>query len=153
MQHAEVGQSFTTQIHYVNLTSEQLGALFIVLGLEKEKPLALKIGGGKGVGMGSLAVKVTSIEELNSDYYLSFTAPINQKEGEELNTFVQSKIEAVLPQSTNQAINEAINQEASSKPRLKPKPKPISQLVQPDQLRKLKSILQILPPPNSLAGR
>lgn len=134
VQHAEVNQSFTTYLHCINLTTEQLGALLIVLGLEQERPLKLKVGGGKGVGMGSITVEATRIEELKCDRYQSYTTSSNYLEGEELERFIQSKIKNVLPQISNQSITTNL--------KLKPKPIVKNQLVQLDQLQILKTILQ-----------
>lgn len=54
---------FETMIHYKNLLPEELGILFLILGQDKKSPIALKVGGGKPIGMGTMTVEVTAIEQ------------------------------------------------------------------------------------------
>ncbi len=53
---------FTTQLHFMNLTLAELGTLLIVLGQDKNNAIALKVGGGKPIGMGTMVVE--NIQEL-----------------------------------------------------------------------------------------
>lgn len=81
--------TFTTQLQFKNLKSAELGTLLIVLGQDPKHPIALKVGGGKPIGMGTMTVEVTEIsaftdgqqlaKELNlpmlRDRYSSYTPP------------------------------------------------------------------------------
>lgn len=78
---APVGSVFTTTLRFSNLTFAQLGALLIALGQDKahQRCFALKVGAGKGKGMGSIAVQLTShnITEgsnLKASRYLTYKA-------------------------------------------------------------------------------
>ncbi|MFM7369161.1 MAG: RAMP superfamily CRISPR-associated protein, partial [Sphaerospermopsis kisseleviana] len=46
--------TFKTEIQFKNLLPEELGTLLIVLGQDKKYPIALKVGGGKPIGMGTM---------------------------------------------------------------------------------------------------
>jgi hypothetical protein len=66
VQQAGKEYTFTTQLRFMNLTSAELGTLLIVLGQDPKNPIALKVGGGKPVGMGTMVVDVTEIKRINS---------------------------------------------------------------------------------------
>jgi hypothetical protein len=87
---------FTTQLHYRNLTQAELGTLLIVLGQDKPKhPIALKVGGGKPVGMGTMTVEVTALEQPANlrDRYLSYNCEPNQLTGNQLQQMMQKAIQ------------------------------------------------------------
>lgn len=77
IQRSETGQSFKTSVRCMNLTLAQMGTLLLVLGQDKNNPFKLKVGGGKSVGMGSVSLKLTNVEQLNYQRYLSYSADSN----------------------------------------------------------------------------
>ncbi len=88
---------FTTQVNFKNLKSAELGTLLIVLGQDQAYPIALKVGGGKPIGMGTMTVTVNEIEAYQnlrdrySDYMLSESSKLT---GQELQQFIQKQIQA-----------------------------------------------------------
>ncbi|MFK0735102.1 MAG: RAMP superfamily CRISPR-associated protein [Gloeotrichia echinulata GP01] len=89
--------TFKTQLHFKNLTAEELGTLFIVLGQDPKYPLALKVGGGKPIGMGTMTVKIDKIDQPQNlkQRYSSYS--LNQSDeliGEKLQQFIQKNIQA-----------------------------------------------------------
>lgn len=107
-QRAVVGYTFSTHLNFMNLTKEQLGALFISLGKNSSFNFALKVGAGKPIGMGSMTVDILDIELwsqdknnlLNStrnirDRYLSYSLPeSNSLTGDALNQFMDQAMQA-----------------------------------------------------------
>jgi hypothetical protein len=88
---------FTTQIHFKNLKPAELGTLLIVLGQDPNYPITLKIGGGKPIGMGTVTVSVTAIEQAGDlrDRYSSYTpSEVEPTTGAKLQEFIQSQIKA-----------------------------------------------------------
>ncbi|MGB7439637.1 MAG: RAMP superfamily CRISPR-associated protein [Coleofasciculaceae cyanobacterium] len=61
VQQAAKEYTFTTQLHFRNLQPAELGTLLIVLGQDPKYPIALKVGGGKPIGMGTMTATVTEI--------------------------------------------------------------------------------------------
>lgn len=96
VQQASTDYTFTTQIHFKNLKSSELGTLFVVLGQDPDYPIALKLGGGKPIGKGSMLVEVTALEQFQDvkHRYLSYT-PSRSAElnGDSLNQFMQKSIQ------------------------------------------------------------
>ena len=74
VQQAAKEYTFTTQLQFKNIKPEELGILFIVLGQDYNYPIALKVGGGKPIGMGTMTVEVSqarilqNFEDLRSHY-------------------------------------------------------------------------------------
>jgi CRISPR/Cas system CSM-associated protein Csm3 (group 7 of RAMP superfamily) len=64
VQQASRQYRFKTQIHYKNLLPEELGILLLILGQDPATPIALKVGGGKPIGMGTMTTELTAIEQL-----------------------------------------------------------------------------------------
>lgn len=62
VQQAGTDYTFATCLSFMNLTKEQLGTLLIVLGQDSNHQIALKVGGGKPIGMGTMTVNVLGIE-------------------------------------------------------------------------------------------
>lgn len=60
-----VGQQFTLQAQFTNLTEAELGVLLIALG-QGEWALCPKIGAGKSSGLGAVRVEELSVERLQS---------------------------------------------------------------------------------------
>jgi CRISPR/Cas system CSM-associated protein Csm3 (group 7 of RAMP superfamily) len=91
-QQAQQGTVFETTIDFTNLDKAELGTLMIVLGRDSEHPIALKAGGGKPVGFGSLLPEPQQIDWI-TDRYLSYDAESNPLQGEALETYVSRAIE------------------------------------------------------------
>jgi hypothetical protein len=96
VQQAAKQLKFTTQLHFKNLTLPELGVLFITFGQDKNYPMALKVGAGKPVGIGTMLVEVTKLDQPNQlrNRYLSYeqtSEPITEKS---LQTFMQDAIQA-----------------------------------------------------------
>ena len=63
VQQASRSYLFETVVHYKNLLPEELGILLLILGQDPQSPIALKVGGGKPIGMGTMTVEVNAIEQ------------------------------------------------------------------------------------------
>ncbi|WP_218082209.1 RAMP superfamily CRISPR-associated protein [Anthocerotibacter panamensis] len=66
VQQAQEGTTFSTSLRFMNLTPAELGTLLIVLGQDAKHPMALKIGAGKPIGMGTVVVAVTRLEHFKN---------------------------------------------------------------------------------------
>ena len=89
--------TFTTQLHYKNLLPEELGTLLIVLGQDPKYPMALKVGGGKPIGMGTMTVTIDKIirpQDLKQRYSSYQTNTSDELTGEELAKYKQKNIQA-----------------------------------------------------------
>ncbi|MDZ7960990.1 MAG: RAMP superfamily CRISPR-associated protein [Aulosira sp. DedQUE10] len=87
---------FSTQLHFKNLTAEELGTLLIVLGQDAKYPLALKVGGGKPIGMGTMTVKIDKIHQPQNLKQRYSAYNLNQSDeliGEKLQQFIKEKIQ------------------------------------------------------------
>ncbi|MBR8832948.1 MAG: CRISPR-associated protein [Stigonema ocellatum SAG 48.90 = DSM 106950] len=104
VQQAAREYTFTTQLHFRNLKPEELGTLLIVLGQDPKYPIALKMGGGKPIGMGTMTVEVRALELLQNakdwrDRYSAYTpAESNRLTVAALQQFVQKQIQAAHSQ-------------------------------------------------------
>jgi CRISPR/Cas system CSM-associated protein Csm3 (group 7 of RAMP superfamily) len=91
--------TFTTQLQFMNLKSEELGALLITLGQDPNYKLALKVGGGKPIGMGTMTVEIVEASVLQSikdfsDRYSSYTpSKFHCQRGDVLGKFIQEQIQ------------------------------------------------------------
>ncbi|EKF05791.1 putative CRISPR-associated RAMP [Tolypothrix sp. PCC 7601] len=88
---------FTTQLHFKNLTAEELGTLLIVLGQDAKYPMALKVGGGKPIGMGTMTVNIDKIHQPQNLKQRYSAYNLNQSDeltGEKLQQFIKEKIQA-----------------------------------------------------------
>ncbi|MGB5962501.1 MAG: RAMP superfamily CRISPR-associated protein [Coleofasciculaceae cyanobacterium] len=126
VQQAAKEYTFTTQLHYRNLTQAELGTLLIVLGQDPNYPIALKVGGGKPIGMGTMTVTVREIEQTQNlrDRYSSYQSQPNLLTGNQLQALMQKAFKAAH-----------------------------SQLVQPAQLKELAAVLKYptdLEPPEGM---
>ncbi len=98
VQQAAKEYTFTTQLQFKNLKPEELGTLFVVLGQDSKYPIALKVGGGKPIGMGTMTVEVIqarilqNFEDLRSHY--STYTPNNDHllTGEALQKYIATQI-------------------------------------------------------------
>ncbi len=97
VQQAGTEYRFTTQLQFLNLSEAQLGTLLISLGQDANHPMALKLGGGKPVGLGTVQVTVTEAEVMQDvrSRYTHYAVPETAKlTGELLATFVQESVQA-----------------------------------------------------------
>lgn len=99
VQQAAKEYTFKTQIQFKNLTAAELGTLLIVLGQDPKYPIALKVGGGKPIGMGTMTVEVTAAKVLQNkgdlrDRYSSYNPPESDSmTGTKLQQFMQKNIQ------------------------------------------------------------
>ena len=100
VQQAAKEYTFTTQLHFRNLKPEELGTLLIVLGQDPKYPIALKVGGGKPIGMGTMTVEVTAVQVLQTakdwrDRYSAYTPSQSLSlTGDALQQFISRQIQA-----------------------------------------------------------
>jgi len=100
VQQAAKEYTFKTQIQFKNLTAAELGTLLIVLGQDPKYPIALKVGGGKPIGMGTMTVEVTAARVLQNkgdlrDRYSSYNPPESDSmTAIKLQQFMQKNIQA-----------------------------------------------------------
>jgi CRISPR/Cas system CSM-associated protein Csm3 (group 7 of RAMP superfamily) len=90
--------TFTTELHFKNLQDAELGTLLIVLGQDPQYPIALKVGGGKPIGMGTMTVQVTAIDCIHGkqnlrDRYVSYHPHSTQLTGDALQQLMQRHIQ------------------------------------------------------------
>lgn len=110
VQQAGTEYTFTTKLHFRNLTAAELGTLLIILGQDSKYPLALKVGGGKPVGMGTMTATITEIERAQNlrDRYTDYQAPdTDNLTGDALKKFMATAIasahtQLVLPEQLQQ---------------------------------------------------
>ncbi|MGL4503827.1 MAG: RAMP superfamily CRISPR-associated protein, partial [Planktothrix sp.] len=78
-----------------NLTPAELGVLFIALGQDSQYPMALKIGGGKPIGMGTMTVAVTELKKPAKlrDRYLSYNTESESMTGKPLQDFLETAMQ------------------------------------------------------------
>lgn len=82
------------RVDFENLTPAELGLLCFALGIDGA--LALKLGGGKPLGLGSLRVTQAELGLLAAGHYTSYDAQETVYAGEELVGFVGKLIDAAL---------------------------------------------------------
>ena len=91
---------FTTRLQFKNLIPEEMGTLLIVLGQDPQFPLALKVGGGKPIGMGTMTVEVEAVdcisnqEQLRNRYSSYADSESSSLTGEPLTAFIARHVEA-----------------------------------------------------------
>ena len=88
---------FKTDLQFSNLSHAELGTLLIVLGQDAKYPMALKVGGGKPIGMGTMTVAIETVETPQSlkERYIQYAIPdSNQLSGDALKRFVDDAIAA-----------------------------------------------------------
>ncbi|MCU0527842.1 MAG: RAMP superfamily CRISPR-associated protein, partial [Elainella sp. Prado103] len=79
-----------------NLLPEELGILFLILGQDKQAPIALKVGGGKPIGMGTMTSEVTAISQAQNiqDRYRDYATSNLQITGSAMQQWIQTQIAA-----------------------------------------------------------
>lgn len=90
---------FATQLQFMNLMPAELGTLLIVLGQDSNYPIALKVGGGKPVGMGTMVVEVREMESIQAkkewrDRYSSYHPQSPQRSESQQQQLMQEAIQA-----------------------------------------------------------
>ncbi|MEH1850830.1 MAG: RAMP superfamily CRISPR-associated protein [Nostoc sp.] len=88
---------FKTQLNFKNLLPEELGTLLIVLGQDYKCPIALKVGGGKPIGMGTMTVTIDKIARPQSLQKRYSAYQLNESDeliGDALQQFMQTQIKA-----------------------------------------------------------
>jgi CRISPR/Cas system CSM-associated protein Csm3 (group 7 of RAMP superfamily) len=103
VQQIGIDSTFKTKLSFKNLSAAEIGTLLTVLGVSPRHDFALKIGGGKPIGMGTVKVKIDRIEALNNlrNRYLSYDiSEDGHYQGDELNRF----IDRVTKDAENQLI-------------------------------------------------
>ncbi|HYW19409.1 MAG TPA: RAMP superfamily CRISPR-associated protein [Nodularia sp. (in: cyanobacteria)] len=95
----QAGREFTfiTQLQFKNLLPEELGTLLIALGQDPKYPIALKVGGGKPIGMGTMTVSIDKIaqpQDLKQRYSSYQVSASDELTGEKLAQFKQKHIQA-----------------------------------------------------------
>jgi hypothetical protein len=100
VQQAAKEYTFTTQLNFKNLTQAEFGTLLIVLGQDPKYPIALKIGGGKPIGMGTMTVTVREIQQVQNlrARYSSYQSQPNRLTGNQLQQLMQTAIKAAHSQ-------------------------------------------------------
>lgn len=89
--------TFKTQLNYKNLLPEELGTLLIIFGQDPKYPIALKVGGGKPIGMGTMTVNIDKIKQPQSLQERYSKYDVTQDEdlvSEKLQQFIQNNIQA-----------------------------------------------------------
>ena len=97
VQQAGTEYMFETSLQFLNLSQAQLGTLLISLGQDIDYPMALKLGGGKPVGLGSVVLSVISADVTQDvrDRYTQYALPEAGKlTGEALSSFIQEAVKA-----------------------------------------------------------
>ncbi|KPQ33077.1 MAG: subtype III-B CRISPR-assocaited RAMP protein [Phormidesmis priestleyi Ana] len=97
VQQAGTEYGFKTELQFLNLSQAQLGTLLISLGQDADYPMALKLGGGKPVGLGTVEVTVTEAEVSQNvrDRYTQYEIPEAAKlKGDALAAFIQDGVKA-----------------------------------------------------------
>lgn len=129
---------FTTQVHFMNLTQAELGTLLIVLGQDKPKnPIALKVGGGKPIGMGTLEVEVSELNVVTNDE--SLIKQFQLRKPRDRYSSYDSEFDSLTDAKLQQFMQQAIQSSQG--------------LVQAQQLQELKNVLQWptdRPPPEGM---
>lgn len=112
VQQAGVQLTFTTEVQLTNLTIAELGVLFIALGKDPNYPMALKVGGGKPIGMGTMTVEVTELQKPDnmSDRYLSYDSDIEPIVGQTLKKFIETAIQQAHEQLIQKSQLEQLSQ-------------------------------------------
>lgn len=99
VQQAAKEYTFTTELHFMNLQVAELGTLLVTLGQDPHYPIALKVGGGKPIGMGTMTVTVDAIDRVQGiqelrDRYSSYAPPESDRlMGDALQKFMQQQIQ------------------------------------------------------------
>jgi hypothetical protein len=95
VQAALKGYTFTGQVRFTNLSKAETGALLIALGQDEQYPFALKMGGGKAVGKGTVTVEIEGIDEIQDlkGRYSNYALPdLNHQKDEALRNLIRNRV-------------------------------------------------------------
>lgn len=97
VQQAGKEYEFLTQMRFENLTLAELGTILVILGQDPRHPIALKVGGGKPIGMGTMMVAVIAIEAFDraalQNRYSQLEPAATPLTGDSLRQFQQTAIQ------------------------------------------------------------
>lgn len=95
VQQAGTEYIFTTKIQYKNLTEAELGTLLVILGQDQNNAIALKIGGGKPIGMGTVTTEITKLEHYQNiqERYKKYDTSSDLLSGQESQNIVERFIQ------------------------------------------------------------
>lgn len=88
------GQKVQGQVDFENLSSAEMGLLFFALGMDGT--IALKLGGGKPLGLGSMRLIAAELSLLGSQHFTSAEPEETNYTGKALSNFVGKAIEIAL---------------------------------------------------------
>ena len=91
LQLLDFGNEFEFEVHFKNLTDDELGVLIYSLKLEEN--LLHKIGKGKAFGFGSCKIEINEFLLENKNKYSSFTKNEIINEKKDINEYVKSAME------------------------------------------------------------
>ncbi|MEB3294194.1 MAG: RAMP superfamily CRISPR-associated protein [Synechococcales bacterium] len=96
VQQANQQYTFETVIHYKNLLPEELGIVLLILGQDQKSPIALKVGGGKPIGMGTMTTTIRAIEQSQdiTDRYRNYKIDQAKLTDTAMQKFIQIQISA-----------------------------------------------------------
>jgi hypothetical protein len=116
---------FTTQIHYHSLTPAELGSVFAALGLDRKHGFYLKVGAGKPIGLGTVEVQITEIEQPESmgDRYRSYDAESPGITGDALTQLIETSLaeahrQHLIDSQQLQQISEILSYPSQRQPKL-----------------------------------
>ena len=100
VQQAGTEYIFTTQLQYKNLTEAELGTLLVILGQDKNNAIALKIGSGKPIGMGTITTEITELEHYQNirDRYTKYDTSSDIVSSQELPNLIDKLIKTAHQQ-------------------------------------------------------
>lgn len=116
---------FTTQIRYHSLTPAELGSVFAALGLDRKHGFYLKVGAGKPIGLGTVEVQITEIEQPQSmsDRYRSYDAESPAITGDALKQLIETSLteahrQHLVDSQQLQQISEILSYPSQRQPKL-----------------------------------
>lgn len=97
VQQAGTEYTFKTTLQFKNLSLAEFGTLLIVLGQDTNYPMALKVGGGKPIGMGTMTVEIEALEKPKTikERYTQYAIPdTNRLTGKALESLANEALKA-----------------------------------------------------------
>lgn len=90
------GIQLKAQVNFMNLSTKELGILFIAFGLHPNYRFPIKVGGGKPVGFGSVSIEVDNLNLMRGQETVGSTGRLGTSQllqGNELTTYIQEAID------------------------------------------------------------
>lgn len=114
IQQAPTGTIFTTTLRFTNLSLAQLGTFLIALGQDANHPFALKVGGGKGKGLGSVRVtrvtpNITTGASLTQARYLAYKPEAQDAGNFSLSTAMQAAHDELIQTDSLRRLQEILH--------------------------------------------